>query len=103
MFFGRDPEISAILERVKSERGRSKKALILLGGSGTGKSSLLKAGALPRLKARARRRRQADPSRRAERPGEAPLRATLEALRALDPTLTLADLAAAASRAPPGR
>jgi hypothetical protein len=99
VFFGRDQEISAVLERMKSERGRSKKALVLLGGSGTGKSSLLKAGALPRL----RRERDVDgkPTHLVAvmRPGEAPLRAALEALRALDPTLTLADLAAAEPRA----
>ena len=95
VFFGRDQEISAILERTKSERGRSKKALVLLGGSGAGKSSLLKAGALPRL------RRERDVDGRPihlvalTRPGEAPLRATLEALRTLDPSLMLADLAAA--------
>jgi hypothetical protein len=95
VFFGRDPEISAVLETVKSERARSKKALALMGGSGTGKSSLLKAGVLPRL--RRQRNVEGHPTHLVAtmRPGEAPLRAACEALRAVDPALAPADLAAA--------
>jgi WD40 repeat protein len=93
IFFGRDPEINGVIEKVKSGSGRSKKTLILLGGSGTGKSSLLKAGALPRL----RRERDVDGKPvflvALMRPGASPLRSALTALRSLDPQLALNDLA----------
>jgi tetratricopeptide (TPR) repeat protein len=92
VFFGRDEEVSAVLERMRSERGRSKKALVLLGGSGTGKSSLLKAGAVPRL----RRERDIDGKPiyliATLRPGRTPLRALFEAMRSLDPSLTISDI-----------
>jgi Novel STAND NTPase 1 len=93
IFFGRDLEITGVIEKVKSGSGRSKKTLILLGGSGTGKSSLLKAGALPRL----RRERDVDGKPlflvALMRPGASPLRSALTALRSFDPQLELRDLA----------
>jgi WD40 repeat protein len=92
IFFGRDLEINAVIEKIKSGSGRSKKTLILLGGSGTGKSSLLKAGALPRL----RRERDVDGKPNflvaLMRPGASPLRSALTALRSIDPGLDLQDL-----------
>jgi hypothetical protein len=92
IFFGRDLEIAGVVEKVKAGSGRSKKTLIMLGGSGTGKSSLLKAGALPRL----RRERDVDGKPVflvvLMRPGASPLRSALTALRSLDPQLELKDL-----------
>jgi TPR repeat protein len=50
IFFGRDFEIRHVLERLEARRVQGGKRLILiLGGSGTGKSSLLKAGVIPQL------------------------------------------------------
>lgn len=45
LFFGRDTQIAALAEQV-----RHQKLTIVLGASGTGKSSLVKAGLLPRLR-----------------------------------------------------
>jgi tetratricopeptide (TPR) repeat protein len=96
VFFGRDGEINGIFEWVRSERSRQKKALVILGGSGTGKSSLLKAGLLPRLE------RERDATGAATfivvppvRPGDSPMRELLAALRSIDKTLALTDLTAA--------
>jgi Novel STAND NTPase 1/TIR domain len=100
VFFGRDSEINGIFEWVRSERSRRKKALIILGGSGTGKSSLLKAGILPRLE------RERDATEAPVylvippvRPGDHPLRELLAALRVLDPRLNLTDVTAVATPA----
>jgi TPR repeat protein len=50
IFFGRDLEIRQAIERLEARRVQGGKRLVLvLGGSGTGKSSLLKAGILPQL------------------------------------------------------
>jgi TPR repeat protein len=50
IFFGRDLEIRQAAERLEARRVQGGKRLILvLGGSGTGKSSLLKAGIVPQL------------------------------------------------------
>ena len=46
VFFGRDDEIREILYRMQKPEGRF---IIVSGGSGTGKSSLVDAGILPRL------------------------------------------------------
>jgi formylglycine-generating enzyme required for sulfatase activity len=46
VFFGRDDEIREVLYRIKKPEGRF---LIISGGSGTGKSSLVDAGVLPRI------------------------------------------------------
>jgi len=50
VFFGRDPEIAAVLDKLNGMRHRGEPRMLLIhGGSGSGKSSLLKAGVLPRL------------------------------------------------------
>ena len=51
VFFGRDEEIDHIRERLNARRVQGgPQLLVLLGASGSGKSSLLRAGVLPRLK-----------------------------------------------------
>ena len=45
LFFGRTPEINALLAKIKASR-----FLAVIGASGSGKSSLVRAGVLPRLK-----------------------------------------------------
>jgi TIR domain len=50
IFFGRDDETRAVIERLDARRTKGGARLVLLiGGSGAGKSSLLKAGVLPQL------------------------------------------------------
>jgi Sulfatase-modifying factor enzyme 1/Domain of unknown function (DUF4062)/AAA ATPase domain len=46
VFFGRDAEVREVLDRLRLPEGRF---LIISGGSGTGKSSLVDAGVLPRI------------------------------------------------------
>ena len=46
VFFGRDAEVVEVLDRLRLPEGRF---LIISGGSGTGKSSLVDAGVLPRI------------------------------------------------------
>jgi hypothetical protein len=96
VFFGRDQEVAGAFEWARSERGRVRNALAIVGGSGAGKSSLLKAGILPRL----HRERGAGGAQiylivPPLRPGETPMRELWSALRTLDPTLTRAELEAA--------
>ena len=51
IYFGRDDEIRRMIELLRSSRTHGQPRLIaLLGASGSGKSSLLRAGVLPRLK-----------------------------------------------------
>jgi formylglycine-generating enzyme required for sulfatase activity len=50
VFFGRDAEIEGVLERLSSMAVRSSGFLLLLGASGCGKSSLVRAGVVPRLR-----------------------------------------------------
>lgn len=70
LFFGRSREIAEILEEVRAMRATSdRRSLIILGASGAGKSSLLKAGIIPRL----RREAPAWIALRAFRPGADPL------------------------------
>ncbi|MGE5260139.1 MAG: TIR domain-containing protein [Actinomycetota bacterium] len=50
VFFGRDDDIRRLIERLNARRVQgSPKLVALLGASGSGKSSLLRAGVLPRL------------------------------------------------------
>lgn len=56
IFFGRDEETRAVIERLDARRNQGGGRLaVIIGASGSGKSSLLKAGVLPQL---ARRRNQ---------------------------------------------
>lgn len=53
VFVGRDREIASLLEMLESTRLKSRsgeRLLLLLGASGSGKSSLVRAGVLPRLR-----------------------------------------------------
>jgi WD40 repeat protein len=55
LYFGRDDDIRRLIERLDARRAQGGKKLIaLLGASGSGKSSLLRAGVIPRLKRAAR-------------------------------------------------
>jgi formylglycine-generating enzyme required for sulfatase activity len=77
LFFGRSREIASTLEIVRSMRALSeKRPLVVLGASGAGKSSLLKAGIIPRL----RREAPAWLPLRAFRPGADPLLNFAEAI-----------------------
>ncbi len=50
VFFGRDDNWRAVNERLRTIRVQGgPRLLVLLGASGSGKSSLLRAGVLPRL------------------------------------------------------
>jgi hypothetical protein len=49
VFFGRDMEVSQILDRMRTPEGRF---IIVSGDSGTGKSSVIHAGVLPRIEQR---------------------------------------------------
>ena len=51
VFYGRSAEIASILEELRLMRAQSlRKPLMILGASGSGKSSILKAGVMPRLR-----------------------------------------------------
>jgi len=51
LYFGRDDDIRRLIERLNARRAQGGTKLIaLLGASGSGKSSLLRAGVVPRLK-----------------------------------------------------
>ncbi len=56
VYFGRDDDIRALLERLRARlvQGGQRRLVLILGASGSGKSSLLRAGILPRLKREAR-------------------------------------------------
>lgn len=50
VYFGREPETQAVLEELRKMRANGEPRLLMItGGSGSGKSSLLKAGVLPQL------------------------------------------------------
>ena len=54
VYFGREPEIKVVVEQLNEMRRKGEpRLLMIVGGSGSGKSSLLKAGVLPRLKHKA--------------------------------------------------
>ena len=77
LFYGRSREIVETLEAIRSMRAlRTDRSLIIQGASGAGKSSLLKAGIIPRL----RRESPAWLPLRAFRPGAEPLLNFAEAL-----------------------
>jgi formylglycine-generating enzyme required for sulfatase activity len=85
LFYGRSREIADTLEELRKMRAeRDLRPLMILGASGAGKSSLLKAGIIPRL----RREAPAWLPLRAFRPGADPLLNFAEAL-----SRTLADFA----------
>ena len=51
VFFGREPERDAVIQQLQEMRGSGvPRLLMIVGGSGSGKSSLLRAGVLPWLK-----------------------------------------------------
>ena len=77
LFFGRSREIAHTLEELRKMRAeRDLRPLVILGASGAGKSSLLKAGIIPRL----RREAPAWLPLRAFRPGADPLLNFAEAI-----------------------
>lgn len=83
LFFGRSREIAETLEELRAMRALSdRRPLVILGASGAGKSSLLKAGIIPRL----RREAPTWVAMRSFRPGVDPLLNFAEAI-----TRTLAD------------
>ncbi|MCI0600365.1 MAG: toll/interleukin-1 receptor domain-containing protein, partial [Beijerinckiaceae bacterium] len=77
LFYGRSREIAHTLEELRKVRAEGdRRPLVILGASGAGKSSLLKAGIIPRL----RRETPAFLPLRAFRPGAEPLLNFSEAL-----------------------
>ncbi len=77
VYFGRDDEIRRLIERLGARRVQGGAKLIaLLGSSGSGKSSLLRAGVIPRLKNLGREWIVVPPIR----PGERPVAALARAL-----------------------
>jgi hypothetical protein len=91
IFFGRDDEVLRAIERINARRVHGGAKLVaILGGSGSGKSSLLKAGILPRL-ARDKTNFLIPPP---FRPGSDPIGNLLSALHGIDLSLTRDDLAA---------
>src|SRR5215203_4565319 len=72
IFFGRDEEIRALIERLDARRIQGSVRLIFVtASSGAGKSSLLKAGVLPQLERRRREWIVLPPTRPERRPLEA--------------------------------
>ena len=72
IYFGRDDDIRRLIERLEARRAQGGAKLIaLLGSSGSGKSSLLRAGVIPRLKRAGRNWIVAPPMRPGERPVDA--------------------------------
>jgi hypothetical protein len=71
VFFGRDRDIEAVCERASSEALQAPAFLLLLGASGYGKSSLLRAGVVPRLRADGERWLLLNPFRPGQKPFDA--------------------------------
>ncbi|MET0923309.1 MAG: TIR domain-containing protein [Xanthobacteraceae bacterium] len=85
IFFGRDDEVRRAIERFNARRVQGgAKIFAVVGGSGSGKSSLLKAGVLPRI-ARDKENFLVLP---AFRPGVDPLRELFNAFKAIDSGLS---------------
>jgi hypothetical protein len=77
IFFGRDDETRAVIERLDARRSQGgARFIVVIGASGAGKSSLLKAGVLPQLG----RRRDQWIVLSAMRPEKAPLEALAKTL-----------------------
>ena len=90
IYFGRDDDVRRLIQRLDSRRIEGGKRFVLvLGESGTGKSSLLRAGLLPRLK-RAKRDWIVLP---VFRPGEDPFMGLAASLRAVGVDVVSGDLA----------
>ena len=87
LFFGRENLIKQLYQRIVS----NKQALtVVLGASGTGKSSLMKAGLLPRLRQNSEYQFQIlDPMR----PGESPLKDLVQVCLPIATTITVDELA----------
>ena len=84
VYFGRGDEIRGLIERLEARRAQGGAKLIaLLGSSGSGKSSLLRAGLVPRLKGGGHNWIVIQPIRPGERPVDA-LAVTLAAAQGLD-------------------
>ncbi len=89
IYFGRDDDVRRLIQRVDSRRIEGGKRFVLvLGESGTGKSSLLRAGLVPRLK-RAKRDWIVLP---VFRPGEDPFMGLAASLRACGAEILSGDL-----------
>jgi tetratricopeptide (TPR) repeat protein len=89
IFFGRDDDVLRAIERISVRRVHGGAKLVaILGGSGSGKSSLLKAGVLPRLARDKSNFLVAPPFRT----GSDPILNLLGALQGIDPSLARADL-----------
>ncbi len=87
LFFGRENLIKQLYQQVVSNK---QTLTVLLGASGTGKSSLMKAGLLPRLRESQEHKFQIlDPMR----PGESPLQALAQVCLPIATTITAAELA----------
>ena len=71
VFFGRDRDIEAVCERASSLAQQAPAFLLLLGASGYGKSSLLRAGVVPRLRADGERWLLLNPFRPGQKPFDA--------------------------------
>lgn len=83
-FFGRDDEIAATLERLAQMRRHGEPRLALvLGASGCGKSSLIRAGVVPRLTRDAERWLVVPPFRPGDRPVESAAQALAELFQRL--------------------
>lgn len=83
-FHGREAVIEAILDRL-CRRGPPGRVVLLVGGSGTGKSSLVRAGLIPRIRAGAISRSDSWIVT-TMMPGGAPLKELMSALRRVAPT-----------------
>lgn len=84
LFFGREEQIKDLLQKVVTN---NQPLTLLLGASGTGKSSLMKAGLIPRLRTSYEHQFQIlDPMR----PGESPLKALVQILLPIENTITAA-------------